>query len=226
MSRELVSISGVHWLMAGGGGTSGASSVLLDEKLHGRRAARNRMIEQNLPLARAIARRFPNGPEPVEDLVQDASIGLIRAVDGFRAERGRDLGPYAVPTFVGELRRSVRRRSWPVRVPSGRLDIEPRPVAVTLDEDLEAPGAEAELERSEERLLLHAGIRTLSRRERRAIVLRFYRDWSQERIAEELGVSQPQVSRILASALRALRAELVHARPEAEHCETRHTRLR
>jgi DNA-directed RNA polymerase specialized sigma24 family protein len=132
MSRELVSISGVHWLMAGGGGTSGASSVLLDEKLHGRRAARNRMIEQNLPLARAIARRFPNGPEPVEDLVQDASIGLIRAVDGFRAERGRDLGPYAVPTIVGELRRSVRRRSWPVRVPSGRRDIEPRPVAVTL----------------------------------------------------------------------------------------------
>jgi len=97
---------------------------------------------------------------------------------------------------------------------------------VSLDDRLEAPGAEAELERSEERLLLHAGIRTLSRRERRAIVLRYYRDWSQDRIAEELGVSQPQVSRILAGALRALREELTPTPARVEHCETRHTRLR
>ena len=212
--------------MAGGGSSSGTGSGLVAECGHEHKATRNRVIEQNLPLARAIARRFSHGSEQVEDLVQDASIGLIRAVDGFRAELGNDLGAYAVPTIVGELRRSVRRRSWPVRVPPGQDDATHSPVAVSLDERLVAPGAEAELERSEERLLLHAGIRTLSRRERRAIVLRFYRDWSQERIAEELGVSQPQVSRILAGALRALRDELTSARPRVEHCETRHTRLR
>jgi len=209
-----------------GGGNSGSSTGVVTERDHERTSARNRVVEQNLPLARAIARRFSRGPEPVEDLVQDASIGLIRAVDGFRPERGSNLGAYAVPTIVGELRRSVRRRSWPVRLPPGRDDATHRAFAVSLDDRLEAPGAEAELERSEERLLLHAGIRTLSRRERRAIVLRYYRDWSQDRIAEELGVSQPQVSRILAGALRALREELTPTPAPVEHCETRHTRLR
>jgi RNA polymerase sigma-B factor len=209
-----------------GWGSSGSTTAFLHGGGREGNSARNRVVEQNLPLARAIARRFPRGPEPVEDLMQDASIGLIRAVDGFRAERGGDLGAYAVPTILGELRRSVQRRSWPIRVPATRVDAVPRPVAVALDERIEAPAAEAELERSEDRLLLLAGIRTLSRRERRAIVLRFYRDWSQERIAEELGLSQPQVSRILAGALRALREELAHTRSPADHCETRHTRLR
>jgi RNA polymerase sigma-B factor len=207
------------------GGSSGSIFGLVDGERQPGRSARNRVVEQNLPLAQAIARRFSRRPEQVEDLVQDASIGLIRAVDGFRAERGGDLGAYAVPAIVGELRRSARKTAWPIRVPAGRA-LAPVPVAVSLDEQIEAPGAEAELERSEERLLLHAGIRTLGRRERRAIVLRYYRDWSQERIAEDLGVSQPQVSRILASALRALRTELAHTQSATGHCETRHTRLR
>jgi RNA polymerase sigma-B factor len=193
--------------MAVGCSSESASGLVAAERRPSR-AARNLVVEQNLPLARAIARRFSRRPEHVDDLVQDASIGLIRAVEGFRADRGSDLGAYAVPTIVGELRRSMQRTAWPVRVPAGRAADAPPPIAVSLDERIEAPAAEAELERSEERLLLHAGIRTLSRRERRALVLRFYRDWSQERIAEELGVSQSQVSRILRGALRALRDEL------------------
>ena len=94
-------------------------------------------------------------------------------------------------------------------------------MAVAFDEnELDGSSAANEVDRTEERLLLHAGIRSLSRRERRAIVLRYYEDWSQERIAEHLGVSQPQVSRILATALRKLRAELMPS--EREHCASRH----
>jgi len=203
-----------------------ASAILLTEyHCHGDRSARERVIEQNLPLARALARRFSRSADQVEDLVQDASIGLIKAVDGFAVERGNSLGAYAVPMIVGELLRSTGRRSWPVGVSRGAVGPERAPVSVPLDDELtEEPIAAAELDRSEDRLVLSAGIRTLSRRERRVVVLRYYRDWSQQRIADELGLSQPQVSRILAGALAKLRDEL--ALPPARHCATRHTGLR
>ena len=76
----------------------------------GDRAARTRVIEQNLPLVHSLARRFSRPSEPLDDLVQAGAVGLIKAVDGFREDRGRDLGAYAVPTIVGELRRHVRER--------------------------------------------------------------------------------------------------------------------
>jgi RNA polymerase sigma-B factor len=167
------------------------------------------VIEQNLPLVHALARRFSREPGQVEDLVQVGAIGLIKAVDGFERRHGRDLGAYAVPTIVGELRRTVTARTWPVHVPRGAPGLEQAPVAVALDPDaLEEPAAEAELDRSEERALLRGAFRVLTRRERRVIVLRYYRDWSQERIASELGLSQPQVSRELAAALRKMRQAL------------------
>ncbi len=202
--------------------TAASTFLLTEYHCHGDRSARERVIEQHLPLARALARRFSRSADQVEDLVQDASIGLIKAVDGFAVERGNSLGAYAVPMIVGELLRSTGRRSWPVGMPRAA---ERAPVAVPLDDELtEEPTAAAELDRSEDRLVLRAGIRTLSRRERRVVVLRYYRDWSQQRIADELGLSQPQVSRILAGALAKLRDEL--ALPPARHCATRHRGLR
>ena len=65
--------------------------------------------------------------------------------------------------------------------------------------------SEAELEHSEARTLVHSGLRSLSRRERRIVALRFYRDLSQQRIADEVGLSQVQVSRVLAASLVKLR---------------------
>jgi len=202
------------------------STLLAEYHRRGDRTARDRVIEQNLPLVHAIARRFSRSPDQVDDLIQAGSIGLIKAVDDFDEDRGRDLGAYAVPTIVGELRRSAEERRWLVRVPRGRASVESPPVVVTLEESAREPSSAAELERSEERIVLHAGLRTLSRRERRIVVLRYYRDWSQQRIAEELGISQPQVSRALAAALRKMRVELT-SQPEAEeNCATRHTGLR
>jgi RNA polymerase sigma-B factor len=203
--------------------TTMSNAVLLRAyRRDGDRAARERVIEQNLPLVHAIVRRFSRRPDQVDDLVQVGVIGLIKAVDGFAAERGGDLGAYAVPTIVGELRRSVGERSWPVRRPRGAEGAGPTPVVVPLDDSAFGDSAAgAELERTEERLLLYAGIRSLSRRERRVIVLRYYRDWSQQRIALELGLSQPQVSRTLATALHKLREEL--GAPDDKHCASRHT---
>jgi RNA polymerase sigma-B factor len=198
------------------------STAMLLSAYHrrGDREARDRVIVENMPLVYALARRFSRAPEQVDDLVQAGAIGLIKAVDGFEETRGGDLGAYAVPTIVGELRRSVDDRAWPGRVPRG-AGAGSR-VAVALDEDaFEAPDAQAELGRSEERTLLRAGFRVLSRRERRVVVLRYYRDWSQQRIAAELGISQAHVSRVLAAALQKMRLALVHPAPEAL-CDSSH----
>jgi RNA polymerase sigma-B factor len=210
---------GVHFLTSRDTGTLSTAMLLSAYHQRGDRAARDRVIVQNLPLVHALARRFSRAPEQVDDLVQAGAIGLIKAVDGFQETRGTDLGAYAVPTIVGELMRSVDDRAWPVRVPRNAAG--GRRVAVALDEDaFEAPAAEAELGRSEERALLREGFRALSRRERRVVVLRYYRDWSQQRIAEELGLSQAQVSRVLAAALEKMRRALVPGREAL--CDSSH----
>jgi RNA polymerase sigma-B factor len=165
------------------------------------------VIEENMPLVRSIARRFCRTPESFEELVQVGAIGLIKAVDRYRDDRGRDLGAYAVPTIVGELRRHVGERRWPVHVAAGRPPSE-APVAVSLDEETVDGSSEADLERSETRELVRAGLLALTPRDRRIVALRFFRDLSQERIAAEVGLSQVQVSRVLASSLERMRDSL------------------
>jgi len=160
-----------------------------------------------MPLVRALARRFAQPSEPLDDLIQAGSIGLIKAVDGFRRDRGSDLGAYAVPTIVGELRRHRREGSWPIRVPRGQAPTRGGAVA-PLDDTLAAPEAERELELGEQRVLLRQAFLSLNRRERRIVALRFFRDLSQERIGQDVGLSQAQVSRELLSALRKLRSAL------------------
>ena len=82
-----------------------------------RPALRQRVIEAWLPLARHLAYRFHDRGEPMDDLVQIASVGLIKAIDRFDPEYGNDFAAYAVPTVVGEIRRHFRDRTWDVRVP-------------------------------------------------------------------------------------------------------------
>lgn len=163
------------------------------------RGARAQAIEQNLPLVRALARRFAPFSEQADDLVQVGSIGLIKAVDGFRLERGRSLGAYAVPTIVGELRRYQARRMGARRE---------TPVTTLDREAADRASPETDLRQSETRVALRGALRTLTRREREVVALRFYRDLTQQRIAEELGLSQAQVSRILSGALTKLRRSL------------------
>jgi RNA polymerase sigma-B factor len=85
--------------------------------VEGDRRARDRLIEDHLPLVRALASRYSGRNEQLDDLVQVGAIGLIKAIDRFDVERGVELTTYAIPTIIGELKRHFRDRSWAVHVP-------------------------------------------------------------------------------------------------------------
>jgi RNA polymerase sigma-B factor len=96
-----------------------------------RRRAREELIELQRPFADFLARRFRNRGEPLEDLCQVASIGLIKAIDGFDLERGSSFAGYAIPTILGELRRHFRDKGWNVRVPRRLQELRTQIAAVT-----------------------------------------------------------------------------------------------
>ena len=80
-------------------------------------AAREQLVERFLPLARQLARRYQRGGEQLDDLVQVASLGLLKAIDRFDPERATAFSSFAVPTILGELKRHFRDKGWSVRVP-------------------------------------------------------------------------------------------------------------
>jgi RNA polymerase sigma-B factor len=78
---------------------------------------RGELVELHVPLVEHCARRFLNRGEPLEDLVQVGTIGLIKAVDRFDVERGLEFSTYATPTILGEIKRYFRDKGWAIRVP-------------------------------------------------------------------------------------------------------------
>jgi RNA polymerase sigma-B factor len=94
-----------------------AELVVLAETDPQRQRVRDELVEMHLPLVEYLARRFRNRGEPLDDLIQVATIGLIKSVDRFDLERGVEFSTYATPTIVGEIKRHFRDKGWAIRVP-------------------------------------------------------------------------------------------------------------
>jgi RNA polymerase sigma-B factor len=226
--------------------------------------ARDVLIGRFLPLARKLARRYGGTNEPYEDLVQVASLGLVKAVERFDPTRGFAFTSFAVPTIVGELKRYFRDAAWSLhvdrsaqelvrRIAEARREISRQrgrsPTVGELAEYLEcseeqileglltreaydtvsldAPwsggeetdnrleslgGEDARLDRIDDEATVFAAAQLLPERERRILYLRFGEDLTQAEIAQRVGVSQMQVSRLLRKSVQRLR-ELTRERP-------------
>jgi RNA polymerase sigma-B factor len=79
--------------------------------------AREALVRRFMPLARKLARRYPNAGEPMDDLIQVASLGLLNAIDRFDPARETTLSSFAIPTILGELKRHFRDHGWALHVP-------------------------------------------------------------------------------------------------------------
>ena len=108
----------------------GAARALRERELlrryhvEGDETARDALAEEMLPLARMLAGRYSGRGEPLDDLVQVACVGVMKAIDGFDIDRGVRFSSYATPTVLGEIKRYFRDKSWSVRVPRGLQELQ------------------------------------------------------------------------------------------------------
>jgi RNA polymerase sigma-B factor len=182
---------------------------------HGDLEARATLIQQYLPLVRRLARRHVGRGEPYEDLVQVGTIGLINAIDRFQLDRGVDLATFAIPTIEGEIKRHLRDRAWPIRIPRRLQELDPTlklRVAELVDGDNGELERESALDHGyeigEDRIALARGFRILDARERLLLRLAYFDSMSQKQIARRVGISQIHVSRLTRRALAKLRVEI------------------
>jgi RNA polymerase sigma-B factor len=221
---------------------------------------REELARRYLPLAEALAHRYRDSGHAIDDLIQVASIGMLKAIDRFDSSRGVKFESFAIPTILGELKRFHRDQGWSVRVPRrlqecalairdavtelaqdfGRspsvrevadhthmseddvleaMEVAGAYTSVSLDaptnDESHAPAVadtvpvvETAYELAEEWAVFEPHLQVLDDRERRILVLRFFKDWTQNEIAAELGMSQMHVSRLLSRALHRLRESL------------------
>jgi RNA polymerase sigma-B factor len=221
--------------------------------------AREAIILRFLPYARRVARRYAGRGEPVEDLYQAASVGLIKAVDRYQPEQGESFLAFARPTILGEIQHHFRDTTWRVHVPRsvqersaqvtraedelrassgsnpcteviarhlglelGQVTEVRHALAACRDRSLDATHAaddgeplalletvghlDLEYERVETSVGCRHALRRLRPRERKVLLLRFGGEFTQDEIAQRIGVSQMHVSRILRSAIATVAA--------------------
>ncbi len=240
------------------GVSDGPGALFVRWQAHHDAAAREALVQRYMPLTRRLARRYGRSSEPFEDLLQVASLGLLKALDRYDAGRGYPFESFAVPTILGEMRRYFRDSGWAVHVPRGAqeralkvrdaqeqlagesghapsvgelaqyLEFDAEDVidalqaihayeTVSLDaprpgggEDAtsigDAIGADDErYELVELDATVASALGHIPARERLILQMRFVDDLTQTEIAEQLGISQMQVSRLLRRSLDQLR---------------------
>ncbi|MBE2318463.1 SigB/SigF/SigG family RNA polymerase sigma factor [Solirubrobacter sp. CPCC 204708] len=124
-----------------------ADRALLERAHNGDQQARAQLVDRFLPLARQLARRYQRGGEPLDDLIQVASLGLLKAIDRFDPSRETAFSSFAVPTILGELKRHFRDKGWSVRVPRDlqELAVKLEPVGEELARELGRAATPAEI---------------------------------------------------------------------------------
>jgi RNA polymerase sigma factor (sigma-70 family) len=142
-----------------------------------------------MPLVHSVARRYVGRGAELEDLVQVGAIGLLSASERFDPQRGVPFGSFAAPSVEGAIRHHLRK-----------LAKTNQPLASD-----EIPEGISALVGTDDRLLLRSWLRALGDRDRQIVYLRFHADMTEADIGRELGLSQAQVSRLLAEALVQLR---------------------
>lgn len=225
-------------------------------------AARDELITMYLNLVKYLASRFRNRGEPLDDLIQVGTIGLIKAIDRFDTDRQVEFTTYATPTIVGELKRYFRDKGWAIKVPrrlqelsfrvnqavdaltqrlqrspsiqeiAEYLEVTPEEVLeametseaynfVSLETDRSGDGSEsfsileyvgkddALMAIIDDRTTLQEAFKALTSQEQKVLYLRFFEGLTQTEIAQQLDISQMQVSRLLRRTLRVLRENIV-----------------
>jgi RNA polymerase sigma-B factor len=224
-----------------------------------RKRLQDEVVVMHMGLARAIAARYRGRGIAEEDLVQAATMALLKAARKFDPDNGAEFLTYAVVTMKGEVKRQFRDFGWMVRPPrpiqkmqadvsraeaeltqtlgrSPRVREVAEHLGVSEDDVLEAlsadgcytptsldlpvgeqgtgvlgdtlPGEDSAIDEAEARIMLMPAVKALPERDRKVLYLRFFKQQTQSQIAEEIGVTQMQVSRILSRVLGQLRGQL------------------
>jgi RNA polymerase sigma-B factor len=177
---------------------------------------RERFVEDCLPFAGRLSRKYRGRGEPLDDLEQAARVGLVKAIDRYDPERG-SFTAYAVLTISGELKRHFRDTTWSVHVPRRLQDLTIEVNRATTDltgagaADLGEMlgGVDRDRDAIDDSITVSELLLRLPARERRMLTMRFHGNATQAEIAEVLGISQMHVSRMLSRALAWLREAMI-----------------